>query len=270
MPEIQRDNTVHFDVFKFDLSTGELHKNGRCIRLQGQPSRLLALLLSRPKELVSRSEIQNALWPDGRFVEFEHAINTAMKKVREALEDDPDHPRFIETIPKQGYRFLQDVAIPEKPPESGLAQSEQSTPNTSVGAFALPHPRLCRFLFLMIQVGYLAIYCGALYFMPELEEVLTSAGFVPVRITFPAILILAMCGIAIRLYLLSAVGWRHPAARAAFLRMFPLVFVLDACWAASPLLATRVLGAGIALAGVAGMAYLPFAQRTLIRSVDLR
>src|SRR5947207_8820646 len=105
MAELQQDKRVRFDAFELNLSTGELQKNGRSIRLQGQPARLLVLLVSRAGELVTRVEIQKALWPDGRFVEFEHAINTAVKKVREALEDDPENPTFVQTLPKLGYRF---------------------------------------------------------------------------------------------------------------------------------------------------------------------
>src|ERR1051326_2734821 len=106
MPELEKDSKIQFDVFEFDLVTRELLKNGRLIRLQGQPARVLGLLASRPGELISRAEIQKELWPDGRFVEFEHAINTAVKKVREALDDDPNTPRFVETLPKLGYRFI--------------------------------------------------------------------------------------------------------------------------------------------------------------------
>src|SRR5437588_8399938 len=96
MAEPQQDKRVRFGAFEFHLSTGELQKNGRSVRLQGQPARLLGLLVSRPGELVSREEIQKALWPDGRFVEFEHAINTAIKKVREALEDDSENSEFVQ------------------------------------------------------------------------------------------------------------------------------------------------------------------------------
>src|SRR5262245_22104838 len=100
MVENQRDRKVQFDAFEFDLSTGELQKNGQSIPLQSQPARLLGLLTSRPGDLVTRADIQKALWPDGRFVEYEHAINTAIKKIREALDDDPENPRFIQTLPK--------------------------------------------------------------------------------------------------------------------------------------------------------------------------
>jgi len=77
----------------------------------------------------------------------------------------------------------------------------------------------------------------------------------------------AMCGIAVRLYLLSSVGLRHPAAGRQFQRLFPFVFILDEVWAASPLLVAGIIGVGPALAGVSGLAYLPFSQRTLIRSI---
>jgi cholera toxin transcriptional activator len=257
MAELKQDRRIRFETFEFDLSTGELLKNGQSIRLQGQPARLLGLLLSRPGELVTRAEIQKALWPDGRFVEFEHAINTAMKKVREALDDDPDAPRFIETLPKLGYRFTAAVREMDPPPQ------ESRQPVFTNGEFAIPHPQLSRFLFLFIQAGYIAMYCAALYYMPDLESALIAVGFVPVSVTFPAVLLIAMCGIAVRLYLVTAVGWRHPAARVNFMRLFPLVVILDAVWAACPLMAIEGLGAGVALAGVAGLAYLPFAQRTL-------
>src|SRR5205823_7492194 len=104
----------------FDLAASELLKNGKPIRLQGQPARVLGLLASRPGDLISRAEIQKELWPDGRFVEFEHAINTAVKKVREALADDPNNPKFIETLPKLGYRFiarLEETTPTPVPPE---------------------------------------------------------------------------------------------------------------------------------------------------------
>jgi len=260
MAELQQDKKVRFDLFEFDLSTGELRKNGQPVRLQGQPARLLSLLASRPGELVSRAEIQKALWPDGRFVEFEHAINTAVKKIREALDDDSDSPKFIETLPKLGYRFT--AALQETP------SARKPDPETPAGEeFSIPYPRFSWSLFLLIQAAYLAMYCAALYYMSGLEAALARIGLVPVGITLPAILVIAMCGIAVRLYLITAVGWRHPAAGTNFLRLFPFAFILDALWAVTPLLAIESLGEGPALAAVAGMAYLPFAQRTLMQSV---
>src|SRR6185295_12402815 len=102
----QRPGRLRFHSFELDLDTGELQKNGRRIRLQDQPARLLALLASRPGELVTRAEIQKALWEEDRIVEFDTAVNTAIKKVREALEDDPENPKLVETLPRKGYRFI--------------------------------------------------------------------------------------------------------------------------------------------------------------------
>jgi Tol biopolymer transport system component/DNA-binding winged helix-turn-helix (wHTH) protein len=102
----QKPGRLRFLSFELNLDTCELQKNGRRIRLQDQPARLLALLASRPGELVTRSEIQKALWEEDRIVEFDTAVNTAIKKVREALEDDPENPKIIETLPRKGYRFI--------------------------------------------------------------------------------------------------------------------------------------------------------------------
>jgi len=115
---------LRFESFELDLGTGELHKNGRRIRLQEQPSRLLSLLASRRGELVTRIEIQQTLWEEGRFVEFDHAVNTAIKKVREALEDDSDDPKIIETLPRKGYRFIAIVDVVEDPNPVVLAAAE--------------------------------------------------------------------------------------------------------------------------------------------------
>ena len=101
--------------FEVCLDTGELFRDGHRIPLQDQPGRLLALLASRPGEIVGRAEIRDSLW-HGVIVEFDHAVNTAIKKIRAALDDDPDKPRIIETVPKRGYRFIADVEGLEQPP----------------------------------------------------------------------------------------------------------------------------------------------------------
>ena len=109
MPDEESPNRLRFDSFEIDLRTRELRKDGRLIKLQDQPIKLLALLVSRPGELVTREEIEKALWNEDEFVEFEHSINTAVRKIREALGDDPEKPRFIETLPRKGYRFIAPV-----------------------------------------------------------------------------------------------------------------------------------------------------------------
>jgi len=97
---------ARFDVFEVDFRAGELYKASRKIKLQVQPFQVLALLLERPGEVVTREEFEKRLWPGDTFVDFEHSLNTAIKKLRQALDDDKKKPRFVETLPKRGYRFI--------------------------------------------------------------------------------------------------------------------------------------------------------------------
>jgi DNA-binding winged helix-turn-helix (wHTH) protein/Tol biopolymer transport system component len=97
---------TRFGVFELDLRSRELHKQGMKIRLQGQPIEILAMLLERPGEIVSREELQKKLWPAETFVDFEQGLNNAMKRLRAALDDNAETPHFIETLPRRGYRFI--------------------------------------------------------------------------------------------------------------------------------------------------------------------
>lgn len=111
---------VSFGAFQADLRAGELRKGGIRIKLHRQPFEILRLLLERPGDLVTREELQRKLWPSDTFVDFEHGLNKAINKVREALGDNADSPRYIETVPRRGYRFIGSVAKPtatEPPPE---------------------------------------------------------------------------------------------------------------------------------------------------------
>ena len=102
---------VRFGIFEADLASGELRKRGRRVPLQDQPFQILALLVRRPGEIVSREELQRAIWPADTFVEFEHGINMAVQRLRQALGDSADNPRFIETLPRKGYRFIAPVEV---------------------------------------------------------------------------------------------------------------------------------------------------------------
>jgi TolB-like protein/DNA-binding winged helix-turn-helix (wHTH) protein len=97
---------VSFGTFDLDVDTGELRKRGIRIALQDQPFRVLLALLERPGDIVSREELCGRLWPGGTFVDFEHGLNAAVRRLRVALGDDADVPRFVETVHKRGYRFL--------------------------------------------------------------------------------------------------------------------------------------------------------------------
>jgi eukaryotic-like serine/threonine-protein kinase len=104
------DAVVRFGAYQADLQNGELRKNGIRLRLQGQPFQVLSLLLKRPGEVVTREELRRSVWPTDTFVDFDHALNTAVKKVRNVLGDDADNPRFVETVPRRGYRFIAPVS----------------------------------------------------------------------------------------------------------------------------------------------------------------
>ena len=101
---------LRFGIFQADVQSGELTKQGRRVRLQEQPFRLLIVLLGKPGEVVTREELHSTLWPQ-TTVDFDHGLNKAISKIREALGDSSEHPRFIETVARRGYRFLADVAV---------------------------------------------------------------------------------------------------------------------------------------------------------------
>ena len=114
MSDPSRRSIVHFGSFELDLEAERLLKNGRQVRLQPQPFKLLRLLTNQPGRLVTREEIQAALWTNDTFVDFEQGVNFAIKQVREALGDRAENSIYVETVPKRGYRFLAPVSAPGK------------------------------------------------------------------------------------------------------------------------------------------------------------
>jgi TolB-like protein/DNA-binding winged helix-turn-helix (wHTH) protein/Tfp pilus assembly protein PilF len=105
--------SLRFGAYEFDLRSGELRKHGIRIKLQEQPSQILAILLEHRGEMVTREQLQHRLWPSDTFVDFDHSLNTAVMRLREVLSDSSENPRFIETLPRRGYRFL--APVEEKP-----------------------------------------------------------------------------------------------------------------------------------------------------------
>ena len=103
---------MHFGPFELDAHAGELCKHGFKLKLQGHPIQILAMLLERPGELITREEIQQELWlsESETFVDFEHGLNTAMRKLRQALGEEAETPKYIETLPRRGYRFVGEIA----------------------------------------------------------------------------------------------------------------------------------------------------------------
>jgi DNA-binding winged helix-turn-helix (wHTH) protein len=115
----QNEEVLQFDAFQLNLRAGELYKSGRRIRLQGLPLRILAILLELPGQVVTRKELRERLWSPDTFVDFDHSLNTAIRKLRRALNDEAVKPRFIETLPRRGYRFV--GSAPENLPAPRLS-----------------------------------------------------------------------------------------------------------------------------------------------------
>ena len=126
---------LRFGVFELDLTTGELRKAGVLIHLPPQPFKILALLASRSGQLVTREEIQQEVWGSETFVDFEHGLNFAIKKIRDVLGDDAETPRYVETLPRRGYRFIYPVAAMSSSPGGGgdaaATPAEALTPGPS-------------------------------------------------------------------------------------------------------------------------------------------
>src|SRR5438445_913261 len=108
-PQVQAIRVLQFGAFEVDLRTGSLRKSGARIKLQEQPFQILAMLLEKPGDMVTREELRQKLWPADTFVDFDNGLNTAIKKLRDTLGDSADSPRFIETLPRRGYRFIYPV-----------------------------------------------------------------------------------------------------------------------------------------------------------------
>ena len=111
MESLRPTSVVRFGTYEVSLQSGEVRKAGMRIRVQQQPMKLLEILLERPGEVVSREELRGRVWTNETFGDFDQALNIAIAKLRSALEDSAENPRFIETLPKRGYRFIADVSV---------------------------------------------------------------------------------------------------------------------------------------------------------------
>jgi cholera toxin transcriptional activator len=278
VPETPNQNRLfRFGIYELDGSTGELRKDGRSRpRLQGQPLEILLFLLDRPGDVVTREELRQRLWPADTFVDYDHSLNTAVNKLREALNDSADNPRFIQTIPRRGYRFIASLDAAgnasgsAKPAESdgpGMTSPSDAESSTSM----LSDPRelppvsrsVVRVLFSLIQVMYFGFYVISLANAHWIEAFLARELRHPAWI-FAALLVTAAVGIPIRLYLLSASLFGYSGLSSRFLKLFPVLFFLDELWALAPFLLVDQIGAGLALAATAALLYVPFSQRSLL------
>jgi eukaryotic-like serine/threonine-protein kinase len=128
-------NLVRFGPYQVDRRAGEVRKHNQRIRLSGQPFEVLSLLLERPGEVVTREEIRQRLWTANIFVDFEHSLNSAVKQLRHALNDDPQSPRYIETLPKKGYRFIGTIE-----PSAAMEPAAGEEPGNPAPSFLTPDP----------------------------------------------------------------------------------------------------------------------------------
>jgi cholera toxin transcriptional activator len=278
----KNSRVARFGLFELDLSAGELRKSGVKLRLQGQPFQVLALLLEHAGEVVTREELQQKLWPSDTFVDFDHSLNTAINKVREALGDSASSPRYVETLARRGYRFIAPVqtdAPAEMTPGQKTVSSGESSPPAPVPPdshapvalhpdLEVPIPRraITRSLFALIQVMYLSFYLSALFLLRYVQEIGDSIRRPwGATVLAGAVLITAGVGIPLRLYLLSAVGFDYQRLGQKFRQMFPFILALDQLWAIAPFLLIEQIGLGAAFAVSAALLYLPFSERTLIR-----
>jgi len=261
-----------FGLYQADAAAGELRKNGRKVKLQEQPFRVLLLLLERPGIVVTRDQIRQALWSDDTFVDFDHSLNTVVNKLRDALDDVASNPRFIETLARRGYRFIAPVEVLGGE-LAGAVPSAADAPNeTSASRLSLlTHPDelpsvsrgIVRVLFALIQVMYLCFYVVSLARLGSIERIVAPMVARPHWIV-ALVLVTAVVGIPTRLYLLASVGFDSNSLQHKFRKLFPFIFPLDELWALAPFLAVHQLGIGLAFAATAALLYLPFSQRTLM------
>lgn len=143
---VEENSIIRFGVFELDVQAGVLRKSGIRIKLQDQPLQILRMLLEQPGDVLTREELRKRLWPDGTFVDFDHSLNASMNKLRDALGDAASNPRFVETVPRRGYRFIAPVEriqsakpalVPVSEPESPLRRTLRNRVAVAVGLAVL-------------------------------------------------------------------------------------------------------------------------------------
>ncbi|MGA2848849.1 MAG: winged helix-turn-helix domain-containing protein [Terracidiphilus sp.] len=275
-----------FGAFEADVATGELRRQGLRVKLNAQPFQVLVMLMERRGELITREEISRELWPDGTFVDYEHGVNSAINRIREALGDTAGNPRFVETLARRGYRFVAPVERigPDETPSSShpenaafreqaaISAEKQPIPPTRGARFPsiLAHPeelpkishRTVQTLFILMQLMYLGFYVGALANLAEIEDLFSPLP--NAAVVFHILIATAAIMIPVRAFVLCAVLFHAPGVRHKFLRIWPFLLALDVLWALSPFLLLHHINYGLALACTTLLVYSPFAQRSLV------
>jgi DNA-binding winged helix-turn-helix (wHTH) protein len=290
MAEPNQERRYRFGVFEADARTGELRRQGVRLRLNAQPFQVLLMLLDRPGRLVTREEISRELWPEGTYVDYNHGVNSAVNRIREALGDTAGSPRFIETLARRGYRFIApveriagseilvapgrpeavkgEIATPEVPAEAGPGPQPGQNGKPGFGILASeedlpksPHA-VVQTLYILFQIMYLGFYVGALSNLAEIEELLSPLP--RAAVVFGAVIVTAAILIPVRAFLLCAVLFHPPGVRQKLLKIWPFVLAFDELWALSPFLLLHHINFGLALACTTLLVYSPFAQRSLV------
>jgi cholera toxin transcriptional activator len=274
-PGSRPSGIARFGVFELDLAAGELRKNGTKLRLQDQPFQVLALLLERAGDVVTREELRLKLWPADTFVDFDHSLNTAVNKLRETLGDSASSPRYIETLARRGYRFIAPVqnivGTSERNWEAAAVAPDFPNPLHPELEVPIPRRGLTRGLFALVQVMYLIFYVVALSRIHGVQGIADS--FLPgwrATVLVAAVMVTAGVGIPLRCYLLSAAGFDYQRLGEKFQQIFAFILALDELWAVAPFLLVQKIGLGTAFAASAALLYVPFSERTLIRMAYLK
>jgi len=159
MPQVGTSQVICFATFEVDLQSQELRKGGLRLKLTGQPFQVLTILLEQPGTIVTREELQKRLWPD-TFVDVDHNLNTAINKIREALGDSSENPRFVETLPRRGYRFISPITVNGKV-TAGVAHAAENSPTGGTESAARRRPLYASALLgavILLGAGGLWIY----------------------------------------------------------------------------------------------------------------
>jgi cholera toxin transcriptional activator len=271
-----------FGTFEADETTGQLRKQGLRIKLNAQPFQVLMMLLDRAGNVLTREEIARELWPDGIFVDYEHGVNAAINRIREALGDVASNPRFVETLARKGYRFMapvERIAFPEiaSPP---LPENQLSTegdrlvvitePEPGFGSKILSSPEelprishpIVQSLFVLLQFMYLGFYVGALANLAEIEGLFSTLP--KANLALIVMIVSAAIMIPVRAFVISLVLFHAPRAHDKFLKIWSFLLLLDELWSLSPFLLLHHISFGLALSCTALLVYSPFAQRSLV------
>jgi DNA-binding winged helix-turn-helix (wHTH) protein len=286
-PDIQPDAPTaaryRFGLFEADVATGELRRQGVRIKLNAQPFQLLCLLLAHPNQVLTRNEIARKLWTSETFVDFDHGLNSAINRIREALGDTAANPRFVETLARRGYRFIAPVValtsnstliaaeptatLPRPSPEETVPDSAFATAFLATEEDLPPTPRrTVQTLFIGLQLMYVGYYVGALANLPEISDLFGEIISPPALASrvFVLLIVTATTLIPVRAFLTFAALFHAPGFRGRYLRLWPWLLPFDILWSLAPFLLLHHMSFGVALACTPLLVYSPFAQRSLV------